>query len=161
MTVGQRINERLVAIQMSQSELARRVGLTQGTIGGLIMGKARSSAHLHRIARELGTTPAYLTGETDDPDENAPPPPPAPIVQHILMPVALPGEAALAQMFEGLLETVDLTAPLDELARELAQILPIGLSRVRGRLTEPMLRDPAPQATTPEAQPSAAGGRRR
>jgi transcriptional regulator with XRE-family HTH domain len=60
---------------MSQSELARRVKLNQSTIAGLITGKARSSAHLHRIARELGTTPAYLTGETDDPEADAPPMP--------------------------------------------------------------------------------------
>lgn len=52
---------------MSQSELARRVGLRQSTINALVKGNARSSAHLHKIARELGTTPEYLDGETDDP----------------------------------------------------------------------------------------------
>lgn len=59
-------------MEISQSELARRVGITQGTIAGLLSGKSRSSAHLHKIARELGTTPAYLMGETDDPESDVP-----------------------------------------------------------------------------------------
>ena len=70
--IGDRIRERLATINMSQSELARRVSLTQGTIAGLITGRSRSSSHIHRIARELGTTPAYLSGETDDPTSDAP-----------------------------------------------------------------------------------------
>lgn len=66
--IGSRIAERLKLLDnMSQSELARRVGLTQGTIAQLISGRSRSSSHLHKIARELKTTPAYLSGETDDP----------------------------------------------------------------------------------------------
>ncbi len=57
---------------MSQSRLARLVGIDQSTIASLEAGKSRSSAHLHKIARELRTTPAYLTGETDDPESGAP-----------------------------------------------------------------------------------------
>lgn len=60
---------------LSQSELARRVGITQATIYKLLAGKTYGSTHIHKIARELQTTPAYLTGETDDPDADAPPPP--------------------------------------------------------------------------------------
>jgi transcriptional regulator with XRE-family HTH domain len=75
MSVGSRIQERLETTGLSQSELARRVHLTQPAINALIRGSSRSSTHLHRIARELGTTPAYLTGETDDPDADAPPAP--------------------------------------------------------------------------------------
>lgn len=55
----------------SQSELARRVGVSQSAIHKLASGGAYGSAHLHKIARELETTPAYLTGETDDPTEGA------------------------------------------------------------------------------------------
>lgn len=72
MTVGERIRSRLAEVGLSQSELARRVSLTQGTIAGLISGRSRSSSHLHKIARVLGTTPAYLSGETNDPDEVVP-----------------------------------------------------------------------------------------
>jgi len=70
--VGDRIRERLAVLGISQSEVARRTKLSQGTIGGLLSGKARSSAHLHKIARELGTTAAYLSGETDDPHSEVP-----------------------------------------------------------------------------------------
>ncbi|HXH52558.1 MAG TPA: helix-turn-helix transcriptional regulator [Sphingomicrobium sp.] len=69
--MGQRIQRLLDQRCLSQSELARRVNLRQSTINALIHGKSRSSTHLHRIARELGTTAAYLTGETDDPGPNA------------------------------------------------------------------------------------------
>lgn len=60
------------ARELSQSELARRVGLTQATVYRLLSGKAYGTTHLHKIARELGTTPAYLNGETDDPEAEAP-----------------------------------------------------------------------------------------
>lgn len=135
MIVGQRILARLPAVGLSQAELARRVGISQGAMNNLIAGRSRSSTHLHKIARHLATTPAYLSGEIDDPNEGAPPPS-EPRVQHIMMPVVLPSENALAAMFEGLLEAVDRSAPVDELARELAQLLPSGLSQVRGRLIE-------------------------
>lgn len=72
MTIGERIQSRLDDMKMSQSELARRVGLSQAAVNGLIRGKARSSTHLHQIARELKTTSAFLTGETDDPEADFP-----------------------------------------------------------------------------------------
>lgn len=52
---------------MSQAELARRVRVDQSTINGLVRGTAKATKHLHQIARELKTTPSYLSGETDDP----------------------------------------------------------------------------------------------
>ncbi len=125
---------------MSQSELARRVSITQGTVAGLISGKARSSTHLHKIARELGTTAAFLEGETDDPDDMAPPPPAAPVVQYVMMPIAWPSEPALEQMFAGFLEIAGYLEHAEgrpspaELARELAQQLPIGLSALQAPL---------------------------
>lgn len=67
------IPERLVRLmadrKINQSKLAQRVNVSQQTIGKLCKGASASSAHLHKIARELGTTPEYLTGETDDPSE--------------------------------------------------------------------------------------------
>lgn len=137
MTIGERIEQRRIAMGItSQAELARRAKMNQSTLNGLIRKPYRWSPYLPAIARALGTTVAFLSGETDDPDEGAPPPAPAPVVQHVLLPVALPSEDALAQMFEGLLEVVDRSAPVDECARELAQLLPTALSQLRGRLTE-------------------------
>lgn len=65
-SVGGRIVERMAKLGMNQSELARRVKLSQPTINALVKGNNASSRHLHRIAAELETSPAYLAGETDD-----------------------------------------------------------------------------------------------
>lgn len=54
-----------------------------------------------------------------------------PTVQLVTMQVALPSEAALARMFEGLLRPLDRTLPVDELAQALAQLLPIGFAQLR------------------------------
>jgi phage repressor protein C with HTH and peptisase S24 domain len=62
------------ALGLSQSELARRVGISQASIYHLVSGGGQGSKHLHRIARELGTTSAYLEGDIDDPAEGAAPP---------------------------------------------------------------------------------------
>lgn len=72
--------ERLASVMrdrgVGQSELARRVGVQQGTISKIITGQTTNSRYLLRIARELRTTPAYLDGDIEDPDENAPQPAP-------------------------------------------------------------------------------------
>ena len=145
---GDRLRDRMAAQGISQSELGRRVGVSQTTIAKLVLGKGYGSKYLHRIARELHTTPAYLEGETDDPDEGAPPPISAPMI-HIMLPVALPSEPALARMFEGLLRTMDRAAPLDEQALLLAKRLPIGLSQLRDLM--PDLAAPQARAATPAA----------
>jgi len=64
--VGVRIIARLNALGISQSELARRVGVSQPAINHLIRRGVGGSSHIHRIARELQTSPEFLTGETDD-----------------------------------------------------------------------------------------------
>jgi transcriptional regulator with XRE-family HTH domain len=70
--VAERLKAALQAAGISQSELARRVGVSQPTIYRATHGKLYGTRYLHRIARELGTTPAYLSGETDDPLGEAP-----------------------------------------------------------------------------------------
>lgn len=128
--IGERILTRLELLGKSQSWLARQVDLRQPTINALVRGTSQSSVHLHKIARALGTTVDYLTGETDDPDENAPPPP-NPGVTAIMMPMVLPPVAALKRMFDGMLTLVDQDATPDEQALQLAEMLPTALSRVR------------------------------
>lgn len=76
MGTGQRIKDLLDEQGMSQAELARRVGIKQPSINHLIRKGAGGSAHLHKIARILGTSPEYLSGETDDPSVGAPLPAP-------------------------------------------------------------------------------------
>lgn len=75
MGLGARVLDRLTDLGISQSELARRVGISQPSVNALIHRNKTGSRNLHKIARALGTTPAYLTGETDDPDKDAPPEP--------------------------------------------------------------------------------------
>lgn len=65
------IPERVIFLRekagLSQSELARETGGGQSSINRLEAGDTRHPRNLNRIARYLGTTPEYLTGETDDP----------------------------------------------------------------------------------------------
>lgn len=72
MQLGSRIERRLELLGLSQAELARRAGIPQTTVNGLIRGHSRTTPHLVKIARELKTTPAYLMGETEDPDLELP-----------------------------------------------------------------------------------------
>ncbi len=164
MTIGDRIEARRVELGIkSQSALARRVGMRQSTLNGLIRKPYRWSPYLAKIARELQTTVEYLSGETDDPNDNAPPPPAPPVIQQVMMPVSLPSENALADMFEGLLLTIHEFQPIlgwkmDELGRELAQLLPTGLSQLQERLIElpqpPRRRQGQGSKPAAEEQPS-------
>lgn len=130
MTLGARIEERRKAIGITQAELARRVGVRQSTMNSLIKGDSRTSRSLFQIARELRTTPDYLLGKIDDPDEGAPPPELPPTVQHLMMPVAFPSQPALEAMLRGLLRSMpDLSG--DALAHELSMLLPTGLAQLR------------------------------
>jgi transcriptional regulator with XRE-family HTH domain len=194
--VGARIEERLIAVRMSQSALARRVKLAQSTINGLVKGEQRSTTKLHEIARALKTTPAYLSGEIDDPECNAAQEPAldfetreilediadmdptdrraiaqiarsltrrlpsaqgsgtvrAPVASYRGPPVS---ENVLGQMIEGLLRSVDLHAPVAELARELAELWPTAIAQVQGPLYELDDDPPVPPAGSPAALASA------
>ncbi len=55
----------------------------------------------------------------------------------ITMQVLLPSEAALTAMFQGLLLSLDRAAPVDEVATQLARLLPIGLAQLRDLSPEP------------------------
>lgn len=72
MAIGERVTERLKALGMSQAELARRVGMAQSSINALINRNKVGSKHIHKIARELQTTPAFLYEETDDSQSESP-----------------------------------------------------------------------------------------
>lgn len=62
---SQRLMEMMFKREIGQSELARRVGATQGAIQQLATGKSRTSRFLPAIARELGVSEAWLRGESD------------------------------------------------------------------------------------------------
>jgi len=75
-SLGDRLQERMAEKDLGQAELARRVGISQASIWHLINKGKTGSRHITKIARELGTTVAYLEGETDDSDADAPLPAP-------------------------------------------------------------------------------------
>ncbi len=131
-----------------QSSLARAIGITQGAVSKILQGKTANSRHLPRIALHLGASLPWLLGETEDPQLNQPAPS-APVVHFVTMQVALPSERALARMFEGLLRSMDLSAPVDAQALLLAKRLPIGLSQLRD-----LLPDPGPTAAAPAERPA-------
>lgn len=72
MVIADRLRQRMQKRGMSQSEMARRLGVTQGTIAHLVNGRTTNSVHLPAIAAALDTTVAYLNGDTDNPTEGAP-----------------------------------------------------------------------------------------
>lgn len=73
----------------------------------------------------------------------------------LLLPVSLPSEAALTAMFSGFLETTGHQDLADELAPQLAQLLPAGLARAQdhqlrpavGAATKPRASGARPRAT--------------
>lgn len=67
--LGERVAELIDNLGISQSELARRTGVKQPSIARIIKGTTRGSKFLMEIARGLGTTPEYLTGQTDESGE--------------------------------------------------------------------------------------------
>lgn len=66
----------------TQAGVARAVGVSQQAIGKIINGQSTGSKFIAQIARELLTTPQYLSCETDDPSEGALPIPTADDIAH-------------------------------------------------------------------------------
>ena len=85
----ERLQSLMTSMGLSQSELARRVGVTQAMIAKLL-ARGGGTKHLAAIARELHTTPAFLLGEITDPSETARPLPTATSVAEQLDAVLLP-----------------------------------------------------------------------
>lgn len=67
MILGDRIRSLLEARGLSQSALARAIGVSPQAINKIVSGGASNSVHLYKIAQFLGCTPDYLTGDSDEP----------------------------------------------------------------------------------------------
>jgi phage repressor protein C with HTH and peptisase S24 domain len=83
-----RVIERREAKGITQSELARRVGVSAQAIQKIESGETKRSGYVVKIARELDTTPAYLESETDDPSMEG---------------VALPSASTLAEQLDAVM----------------------------------------------------------
>lgn len=71
MTLADRLAARMKELGVSQSELARRVKISQPSINAIYKGDTQNPKHLRAIAQALDTTEAWLLGETADPVEGA------------------------------------------------------------------------------------------
>jgi transcriptional regulator with XRE-family HTH domain len=67
MILGDRISKRIKALGTSQGALARAIGVSPQAVSKMVVGGTTETGRLYQIARELKTSPEYLTGETDDP----------------------------------------------------------------------------------------------
>jgi transcriptional regulator with XRE-family HTH domain len=67
-TTGDRLAEAMERRGLDQSELARRLGVAQGSISKIIVGRTSNSRLIPRLAVELGVSTRWLLCETDDPE---------------------------------------------------------------------------------------------
>lgn len=65
--LGERVQARIRALGLSQSALAREVGMKPQGIQSICAGEVERPRKLREIARALKTTEDYLLGESDDP----------------------------------------------------------------------------------------------
>ena len=135
--LGHRLKLCLDNAGISQATLARDVGISQPSVHYLINSPigARGSKHLRSIARRLRVADEYLEGLTDDRAIGHGDQSPA---VHVTMQVAMPSTNALAAMFRGLLRHIDLTQSRADIARQLAETLPIGLAQLSDLAPDPV-----------------------
>jgi len=66
--LAKRLQQAREGAGLAQSELARRVGMSQTAIGEIEAGRVARPKKLREIALEIGISEAWLLGETDNPD---------------------------------------------------------------------------------------------
>lgn len=64
-TVAERLREAMDEAGVDQSALGKAIGVTQGTISLILLGKTRHSKHLPTIATFLGVSYDWLIGQSD------------------------------------------------------------------------------------------------
>ncbi|WP_421757478.1 helix-turn-helix domain-containing protein [Croceibacterium ferulae] len=64
-----RLKARMALLEISQTELARRVGCSPAAMARVIQGQTQRSRLLPDIARILGTSVEYLIGESNEPSK--------------------------------------------------------------------------------------------
>lgn len=66
---GARVRARRESLGLSQSEVARRVGIKQQSLGPIENGSVRRTGYLLELAEVLSVNPEWLMGLTDDPTQ--------------------------------------------------------------------------------------------
>jgi transcriptional regulator with XRE-family HTH domain len=113
-----RLEEAMESAGLDQAALASKVGCTQGAISQILLGNTRRSRFLPDIAHALKVNVDWLTGASNDSGASQKD------GRIIHVPVRLPNEAVLTDMFRSLLGVAEDAQGLDERARRLAQSFP-------------------------------------
>ena len=121
----------------NQTEFGEDVGVSQGTVARWEAGSEPKSEPLLKMANMAGRTVQSFTTELiSDMELGAYLEPSGPAEgSSILLPVQLPSEDALTQMFSGLLRILKNESDADTVARRLAQLLPSALAQTVSRLS--------------------------
>lgn len=135
-------------IGLEQDEFADEMGVSQASVSRWENGTEPKGERLAKLAQMAGCsvqefTTQLLTARPRAGDMKA-----APSATHtLLLPVHLPSEDDLTDMFAGLMEPLKSEKNPDVVARRLAQRLPIALAQTVSRATS---LQAAPTTTTPE-----------
>lgn len=70
--IGKRVKERREELGMSQSVLAKRIGVSGPSLSQLESGKIKRSRRLNKLAAALKVTPEWLEGGTEEARSSAP-----------------------------------------------------------------------------------------
>lgn len=158
-TLGERVKSVRKERKLSQTALAKKVGVKYQTIQDLEYNTSLGSKHILALARALGVRPEWLeTGKGPRSTEASDVPlgvskAYTPTNQRVALPVELPSEAQLTAMFASMLEMAGRPDPKDELAQTLAQSFPGVLAQTLAESAQNRLVSTnAPDAT---AQPRA------
>jgi len=156
-TTAERLRQAMADVGLDQSAIARHIGVTQGAISLILLGKTTRSRYLPEIAQLLGVSLAWLRGEDVSRQPTASEMLPMAAPTTIRMDVVLPSATALTNMFYGLLGSFDEGLPRAELARGLALHLPVALAQLQGPLVE---TNPETETLPEAAAPDPATDRR-
>jgi transcriptional regulator with XRE-family HTH domain len=143
----------------TQTEFAERFGVSQASVARWEDGAEPKNSMLFRIAQLAGASPEKFSTQILSYDRR-----PALLAAPwdegtLFLPVRLPSEAALTEMFETLLQILDDERDRDVLAQRLAQLLPGALAQTAavGPVGRTAAVGPLPDA--PDGQAPETGGR--
>lgn len=124
-------------LDVNQTVFGEHIGVSQGTVARWEKGAEPKSEPLLKMANMAGRSVQSFTTELISDKELGSEPEPTILADWsaILMPVQLPSEDALAQMFSGLLRILKNETDADAIARRLAQLLPSALAQTVSRLS--------------------------
>lgn len=110
----------------TQTDFAETLGVSQGTVARWESGSKPEVEHIVKMAEIAGVPVPQFTGQILPPERRQFVDAPAGV---LFLPVQLPNEKTLTEMFEALLASMPANVDPDALAQKLAQLLPSALAR--------------------------------